>query len=311
MTSASRFLWLYDQITEQEMSPQQIAVLFVLLAREEAGLPPITKYELGALVGVTERYVATILSDLQKKLALILAGKGEKKGRGRAPNKYTIRPDSVGAVIPEDWIRNCKSGTVVPEQRRKPDADSASRVGSQSSNSGTEVPVICGEVLPPMEEHAGARAEDNLKLLSKLELNPERVERVCGAREMPAGGGNLDVDWVLSSKDRDFANERGFLNGSCDELFGQFLDRCTTHGPRTSLGWGAEWRKWVRNQVKFDTERAQRAKSSEANHDQSRNRDADPGVRRRQRSPLTERARVLMSERDDDGIGGMAPHAGK
>lgn len=294
MTNYSRFLWLYDQLTEREMTPQQIAVLFVLIAREEAGMPAITKYELGALVGVTERYVATILGELQKELNLILATKGEKRGRGRAPNKYVIRPDSTGAPIPDEWILNCKSGTIVPEQQRKTDATAALRVENPSPNSGTEEPVICGEVLPPIKEHAGARVENNLLTKKNLELNSETLS-VCGAREMPVGGGDLDMAWTLSAEDRAFANERGFLNGSCDELFGQFLDHCATKGPRVSTRWRSEWGRWVRNQVKFDAERARRANlPTEANHEQQRTSHSYASAgKRRARSVETE---ILMRD---------------
>lgn len=294
MTNYSRFLWLYDQLTEREMTPQQIAVLFVLIAREEAGMPAITKYELGALVGVTERYVATILSELQKELQLILTTKGEKKGRGRAPNKYLIRADSNGAPIPDDWIVNCKSGTTVPEQKRKTDASVALSVENPSPNSGTGGPVICGEVLPPMKEHAGARVENNLLTKSNLELNSEPLS-VCGARAMPVGGGKLDMDWVLGAEDRKFANERGFLNGSCDELFGKFLDHCATKGPRISPRWRSEWGRWVRNEVKFDAERARRANLPiEANSDDQRPSHSYASAgKRRARSVETE---ILMRD---------------
>lgn len=294
MTNYSRFLWLYDQLTEREMTPQQIAVLFVLIAREEAGMPAVTKYELGALVGVTERYVATILSELQKELQLILATKGEKKGRGRAPNKYIIRADSNGAPIPDDWIVNCKSGTTVPEQKRKTDATAALSVENPSPNSGTGEPVICGEVLPPMKEHAGARVENNLLTKNNLELNPETLS-VCdaGAHEMPEFAGELDMAWSLSAKHRAFANERGYLNGSCDELFGQFLDHTATKGPRISTAWGSLWRKWVRREVKFDEERAQRANNPEATNDQRPSHSYASAGKRRARSVETE---ILMRD---------------
>lgn len=268
MTNRSRFLWLYDQIEEQPMTGMEISVLFVLLARDEAGLKAINKADIGALVGVSERHVTNLLKDLEGKL--IKKAKGEKVGRGRAPNRYVFRPDSIGAPIPDDWITNSNSGTEVHEQTDKTDTDAALSVENQSPNSGTGVRVICGEVLPPVKEHARARVENNLLTKSKLELNSEPLS-VCGAgaREMPVGGGELDMDWVLSAEDRKFANERGFLNGSCDELFGKFLDHCATKGPRISPRWRSEWGRWVRNEVKFDAERARRANHpTEANHEQ-------------------------------------------
>lgn len=290
MTNRSRFLWLYDQIEEQPMCGMEIAVLFVLLARDEAGLKAINKADIGALVGVSERHVTTLLKELEGKL--IKKAKGEKVGRGRAPNKYVFRPDSVGAPIPDDWIANSTSGTEVHEQTDKTDADAALSVENPSPNSGTGEPVICGEVLPPMKEHADARVENNLLTVSKLELNSEPLS-VCGAREMPVGGGELDMAWTLSAEDRLFANERGFLNGSCDELFGQFLDHCATKGPRMSTRWRSEWGRWVRNQVKFDAERARRANNPEATNDQRPSHSYASAGKRRARSVETE---ILMRD---------------
>lgn len=311
MTNRSRFLWLYDQIEEQPMTGMEIAVLFVLLARDESGLKAINKADIGALVGVSERHVTTLLKDLEGKL--IKKAKGEKVGRGRAPNRYVFRPDSVGAPIPDDWITNSKSGTEVHEQNDKTDADAVFRVENQSPNSGTGSPVICGEVLPPVKEHAGARVENNLLTKKNLELNPETLS-VCVAREMPVGGGDLDLDWTLSAADRAFANERGFLNGSCDELFGQFLDHCATKGPRLSASWRSEWRKWVRREVKFDVERAQRNnQSTEAANDQPRTSRSDNGANygREKRNHHTD---LLLRDVLDDqpsAVGGLDFSASK
>ena len=299
MTNRSRFLWLYDQIEEQPMNGMEIAVLFVLLARDEAGLRNINKADIGALEGVSERHVTTLLKDLEGKL--IKKTKGEKVGRGRAPNRYIFRPDSVGAPIPDDWITNSKSGTVVHEQSDKTDADAALSVENPSPNSGTGSPVICGEVLPPVKEHADARVENNLLTKKNLELNPETLS-VCdaGAREMPEFAGELDMDWSLSAKHRAFANERGYLNGSCDELFGQFLDHTATKGPRISTAWGSLWRKWVRREVKFDEERAQRANNPEATNDQRPSHSYASAGKRRARSVETE---ILMRLRSGGDAG--------
>lgn len=104
--------------------------------------------------------------------------------------------------------------------------------------------------------NAGARATTKQITTSTSEDNPERPEGVWEI-VMPGGPGELNIDWVIGDVERKFANERGYLNGSCDELFGQFIDHCATRGPRQSPAWRSEWKKWVRNQIRFDAERAQ------------------------------------------------------
>lgn len=149
-------------------------------------------------------------------------------------------------------------------------------------------------------ENASAGAENNLLTLE--ELYPDRAESVCGRPVMPVGGGMLDMDWTLSDPDRAFANERGYLNGSCDELFGKFLDRCATKGPMQSPAWRSEWKKWVRNEVKFDTERAQRFPAQATFHDHASSATASP-IRREKISAATaqrerDRARLEAEARD-------------
>lgn len=314
MTQSTRFLWLYDQLTERPMKGMQIAVLFVLLVRDEAGLPPVTKADLGALIGVTERHVSNILRELQYDLALIQARKGSKPGKGRAPNCYVTRPDSIGAPVPDDWITNCKTGTVVPEKTDKKVSASADSVVSRNPKTGTTVHEACGEPAPPMDKHGRARGLDNpltTGIGSSSETLVDVSEGVCGAREiaMPIGPGDLSLDWVLSPDDRAFAGERGYVNGSCDELFGQFLDHCATKGPRHSAHWRSEWRKWVRNQVKFDTERAQR--NSGTSHDVNSTRTSDGFDVRRPKVSASSANLLRQMRGDPDDERGVDYRAGK
>lgn len=302
MTNAppNRFLWLYDRITETEMSGMQIAVMFVLLARDEAGLRAITKSEIGALVGVSDRQVTTVLTQLERDLSLIKTQRNGGTGKGRVANSYLVRPDANGSEVPVAWgNKKPSSGNQLPVTVSNQQSSSGSELpvaGNapeiSGSHGGSVLPVACGEILPPIK-HAHARVENNLLTKSKiLELNSETLS-VCVAREMPVGGGELDMDWTLSAENRAFANERGFLNGSCDELFGQFLDHCNTRGPRMSQGWRSEWRRWVRNQVKFDEERARRANNPEAKNDQRPSHSYASAGKRRARSVETE---ILMRD---------------
>lgn len=271
MTNQSRYFWLFDRMTETEFKPQQIAVLFALLVRDDMGGEPLTKAELGALIGVKERQVSTILKELQEELHLIEKRRRGGTGKGRIANIYVVRPDATGNPVPADWCRQyiadsrnqqSSAGNPVP-------AKNSNQQQTTGSVTGTELPEACEELPSRENKHAPARGNTKLITTSLSELNPETPESSFEsvAREMPEGGGNLDMGWTLSATDRAFANERGFLNGSCDELFGQFLDHCATKGPRQSTRWRSEWGRWVRNQVKFDAERERRANQTpEANH---------------------------------------------
>ena len=292
--SERRLLWLYDQMTEQEMTGQQIAVMVVLLARDAAELGSITKAEIGSLVGVQERQVSTVLKQLEEKLSLVQKQRNGGSGKGRAPNNYIVRPDATGNPVPETWRRHQVAGS--GNEQSSAGNPVPAKTSNQQSNTGSDgrsvAPAACGEVLPPIE-HAAARGRANLKTTT-TELYPERLELVCvGSPVMPDGGGELDMSWVLSASQRAFANERGFLNGSCDELFGQFLDHCATKGPKLSASWRSEWGKWVRNEVKFNTERAQRISQSGAPNERTRNHSYASAGRGRARSIETE---ILMRD---------------
>lgn len=228
------------------MTGMQIAVLFVLVSRDEQSLQSISKAQIGALVGVSERHVTTILQELERDLTLIKTEKGKSPGRGRAPNRYVPRPDSTGSPVPDDWaIRNSKSGTPNPELI---DIRKCSAVGdevNQHRNSGTRVP----DKTPPMDKHACARVLDKFLPLEN-NSSSERLELVVesvSARAM-AGGGPFNADWTMGEPDRAFANEMGFMNGSADALFDRFKDHFLATG-KIYVNWNARWRKWVRDEV--------------------------------------------------------------
>lgn len=292
--NAERFIWLYERLTEIEMKGQAIAALFVLIAREELGLPPITKVELGALIGVQERQVANILTHLESKLSLIEKRRHGGAGKGRIANTYVVKYEATGNNLPAENFRQETSDSrnqQIPAGNFQP-AKTSNTQEIAGSDGRSVAPVACGEVLPPIE-HGPARGRANLKTTT-TELYPERLELVCvGQPVMPDGGGELDMGWALSSSQRAFANERGFLNGSCDELFGQFLDHCATKGPKLSASWRSEWSKWVRNEVKFSTERAQRNSQVGAPNERTRNHSYASAGRGRARSVETE---ILMRD---------------
>lgn len=310
--SDRRLLWLLSLATEHELTTAQSAVLAYLLALDARERAHITKAELGALAGLKERQVSTVLLQLEGKLAhrkgsdplpaLIKKQRNGGAGKGRVANSYLIRPDATGNPVPAGWCQQQPSaGTASPDESSNQQACAGGDSANQQPSTGTVLPVAREqrENSPPPKE-----------IKTPLELNPEKVEASgeCVAIEMPIGAGDLNLNWVISDTDRAFANNRGYLNGTCDELFGHFLDHCATKGPRQSAYWRSEWQRWVRNQVRFDSERAQRNKSSGASDEQrtgSQHSYASAG-RRRARSVETE---ILMRDILDgpaDGDGRLA-----
>ncbi len=255
MTNRSRLLWLYDQMTEHEMTGMQTAVMVVLLARDEAGLAAISKAEIGALVGVRERQVTTILIQLEETLSLIQKERRGGSGKGRAPNVYVIRPDATGRPVPDTWCVP-QSSAGYPEPAKISNAQPGA--GSQS---GSQEPVACGEILPPIK-HAPARGNTNLKLRDTSENNLQTPECVSGARVAPWRGGSFGETWTLGEVERTFANEQGFLNGSADALFDRFKDHQLMNGT-SRVNWHAAWRKWVRDEVAFHGNKQQRTGRSD------------------------------------------------
>jgi len=285
--------WVADQ---DDLALHLQAVLLRLVKlMDDDGCIRMAQAQIAPHVGLGSRQTRQAIQDLVTAKALTrkrqgtIAKKGEKGvGKGRAPDLLSAnfqRSRDTGDSPPLS-VENGDNGEAPPlpplsfGKRDKVDSGAQSPVSEEKADNSDNAAALPLSVIedaefvdnsPPHIEHAGARAQLTLKTTTS-ELNPERAETSfesgahASANPMPSGGGELDPDWTLSDKHRAFANERGFLNGSCDELFGQFIDRCTTHGPRISVGWGAEWRRWVRNEVKFNAQR--QSPKTENTHDQ-------------------------------------------
>lgn len=276
------------------------------------GRVALTQKEIAPLVGLKERQTRALLSQAASSGAIARQRRGGAGG-GR-----------VCDVLAFNLARNA-TGTIA-SLAEQPAADANDQVApvatlrteatgtKQQPATGTASPLATasGATSPVSNnpraciEHASARAEPPTNITTTSELYPETDEpssTVCGksADVMPIGGGMLDANWLLSPDERAFANERGYLNGSCDELFGQFLDHCATKGPRMSASWRSEWRKWVRNQVRFDTQNGRRQTPHEASHVSAPSTSSDPLVRRERVSPTTAARMRRRAERASAG----------
>lgn len=177
MTNASRYFWLFDRMTEIEMKPAQIAVMFALLVRDDMEGAPLTKAELGALIGVKERQVSTILKDLQDDLKLIEKQRRGGAGKGRVANLYAVRPDATGNPVPETWCQQpiADSGNQQSSTGTGLPAENSNQHAAAGSQPGNSMPVACGQVEDAEYEHAHARGEDNLLTL-EISSSSEPVE---------------------------------------------------------------------------------------------------------------------------------------
>lgn len=278
--------WVADQ---DDLAPHLQGILLRLVKlMDDDGRISLAQAKIAPHVGLGERQTRQAIKDLVGKGALVRKRQGAVR-KGRAPDLLSANferqrdngsTSPVSAEISDNGEApplpplstktgdKLDTGGASPLSRKKPDNGDNAAASPVSEFEDAEF--VDNPPAPCIG--TGARAETLNLNTSGSEIHPD-TPSVCGAREranpMPNGGGNLDPDWTLTDEQRAFANERGFLNGSCDELFGQFIDHCVTKGPRISTGWKSEWRKWVRNQVKFDTERAERAPKHEKSYDQS------------------------------------------
>jgi len=177
MTNQSRYFWLFDRMAEIEMKPQQIAVLFTLLVRDDMGGEPLTKAELGALIGVKERQVSTLLKDIQDDLKLIEKQRRGGAGKGRVANIYVVRPDATGNPVPETWCRQAiaDSGNQQSSTGNPVPAENSNQHATAGSSTSKAMPFACGQVEDAEYEHAPTRVEDNLLTL-EIGSSSEPVE---------------------------------------------------------------------------------------------------------------------------------------
>lgn len=357
MTTETRLLWLYNELCAKAcavdpLKPAHVSVLVVLLARDAAGEGPITKTELGAIVGLKERQVHSILTDLEGKIDDYLKKRRQGgAGKGRAANVYDIRPDATGNSIPPEWrsyqqsstgkellvASNMQSSTGNAVPSASPDRQLVAREAPEAT--GNPPQVACGEVLPPMDERASARAAPDKTISPQTELYPERPEQAAtvareatkilngSAKTMPAHELSSQLIRIidspsLSPRSYKLAATCGEIRAWIDEgadfdadVVPTVAELCQRMGGKPILSW-RYFAQAVRDcaLVRVATEERERniITTQEANaHVQQRTGNTDPGVRRRQRSALTERARQLMSERDQDDFGGVDSFASK
>lgn len=130
----------------QELPFIQHSVLVTLaLFTDESGRAQISKAQIAKRAGVTDRQVHTILERLAWR-QLLSIGKGEKRGRGRPANAYTL---NSGNLVPETDFKNLTSGIPIPEANFQ-------NTDFEKPTSRTELQEQAAKVIEAVDNAAGA-----------------------------------------------------------------------------------------------------------------------------------------------------------
>jgi len=244
--SCTALTWLFEEAQRREFKPRQVAVLAMLLASQSAGHVSITKLQIGALVGLSERQVAEAL----REIADII----ETRRGGRNGNRYVVRDGSTGSQPPEVERRlsNITSGLPpVIKHNQRP------TTGSQPPVTDHNQRPAAVEILPPIRTRT--RAETPINITTTTQLYPERPEssgesvtqRALTTVAVPERlSGPMTETMPYTDGMREFAANMGFVNGTGESLFEQFRDHQLSKNG-ISANWAASWRKWVRDEIKY------------------------------------------------------------
>lgn len=82
--------------------------------------------------------------------------------------------------------------------------------------------------------------DNNVKNDKNKILLPPTAKRKC----------IIPDDFILSDKMKEYAHQKGIVNGKCEELFEAFFDWHKAKGDLMA-DWVAAWRTWVRNDIKY------------------------------------------------------------
>jgi hypothetical protein len=106
---------------------------------------------------------------------------------------------------------------------------------------------------------------------------------------------SIPIDLAITPEARAFAAERGFINGSVDEMWTAFTAYHAAKGTLTATVEGS-WRTWVGNQVRFQEERNGNGIGA--------TRDRGQGARSQPRNQPRSAATIIMERALEDELGG-------
>lgn len=146
-----------------------------------------------------------------------------------------------------------KSAELLSEVRAKSGRSSRQLTDSNKPKSlKSESPPEANASVLPLYARALPESESDkdtsLRSVSLGASKPSKPKRTSAARQL------IPIDLPMSEKDRAFAAERGFVNGTCDEMWTHFTAYHASKGTLSASIHG-HWVTWVQNQVKFQGDR--------------------------------------------------------
>lgn len=221
-----------------------------------------SKLKIAVWLETTERSVRRAVDTLLADGLLIEVGE-KTMGNGAVLKDYTINLDAL-AQLPytQDTFEEERAKE---RKRKKRGADKASDTPLKDRASGKG-----GQGVRPQADKASGFSDkasaDNIHTSSKPS------DTGSSSATEPKKKTPFDRRWThLSEANRAYATEKGLLNGSADEAFEGFRDYHLQNGSKF-VDWGAAWRTWVRNQVKFAKERELKNESTVRRNDPNANR---------------------------------------
>lgn len=222
---------------------------------------------LGDDLGVTERYVRTLLKELESVGLIIEMRRGPRTGTRVSYYKFGEPPDPA---IPEldsgtdesefrNWDDN-NSGTPVPPNQKREPKDRTKDPDSTSED---------------VESGESARASNTTRLMPTdpekhpVESSPRRKK--TSARQptfwpKPERGTRIPENWKPSPADFDFARQKGLSPPETADEADKFADYWLSASGSSAIkkDWAAAWRNWVRNALEFRARDAARERARSA-----------------------------------------------
>lgn len=272
-----------------------------------------TRAEIAAAVGCAESTVPRCVRKLVKIGAL------KRTPQDGKANVYEVKPRQIDTGIASDTgIATSRTTKTTRITKAPPSNDTGANDDTAPAVDNSDAHI----------RNAGARGLDNLLTEEDTASSetPEMVVIVTVAQSdtppPPAWQRVLDAvrsPFLDENKSQRLILEGAIVQGWIDAGADEHLDVIPTvrrliESKREDVPW-TYFSKAVR-EAAARRKRAEAAQEKitpeEANiYDKHRNRDADPGVRRRQRSALTQRAMQLISHSDEDDGRGVGAFAGK
>lgn len=254
---ATRCVWLVWASQQMQITPHMQGVLVRMATlMDAAGAITLTQKEIAAAIRMSERQTRAAIADLVK------AGVIERKRRGGVGAGRVC--DVLSAILATGAIpplatqpageATCDNGDMPPEatgEKAQPATGDNPPVSQQASvDSGGRPPV--DSVSRARIEHAGARAEANLKNTTSSENNlqtPESEFTLHGgeAEPRPKRASRLKPTWRPSDRGIRYAAMHGIKGEWLERTLANFVEYWSNRGDKggLKLDWALTWEREI------------------------------------------------------------------